>query len=116
MTQWVKKAVHQLNNASVVFEDDSLTNIQEATQGPESLVEQAQTAEILLEAVDTLLPAKSRDIIKRRFGLEAYQGKAQSVAEISRAYNVTRSSVYQLQEKALAKLKKHLQCNFGLAG
>lgn len=111
-----QEAVNQLNNASVVLEDSTIANSQEAARGPEAHVEQKQTAEILLEAVDTVLTAKSSDIIKRRYGLGLYQGKAQSVLEISQAYNVTRSSVYQLQEKALSRLKKHMDCTFQSGG
>ncbi len=110
------EAVDQLNNASVILADDSLAENPEKSTGPEELLEKEQTAEMLLEAIDTVLPAKSSDIIKRRFGLMPYQGKAQSVVEISKEYTVSRSSIYQLQEKALAKLRKHLEKHFEMAG
>lgn len=77
------------------------------TGNPQSSAEEKDVTAKLLEAVETL-PAKSRDIILRRYGLGPYLGREQSVIEISHIYGVTRSSIYQLEQSALKKLKELL--------
>ena len=83
-------------------------------QDPAKHVEQQQMNSKLLEAIDTVLPLKSADILKRRYGLGEYVGSPQSIVEISRIYDVTRGSVYQLEKKALLKLQKHLHVSLKL--
>ena len=83
-------------------------------QDPAEHVEQLEMSSKLLEAIDTVLPPKSADILKRRYGLGEYEGNAQSMVEISCMYDVTRGSVYQLEKKALLKLKKHLSISLNL--
>jgi RNA polymerase sigma factor (sigma-70 family) len=63
----------------------------------------------LLRAIDQLLSDKCGDIIKRRYGFPPYQGREQSVISISKVYNVTRGSIYQLEQTALKKLHYHLE-------
>lgn len=83
-------------------------------QDPAKHVEQLEMHSKLLEAIDTILPPKSADILKRRYGLGEYEGRTQSMMEISRIYDVTRGSVYQLEKKALLKLHKHLHVSLNL--
>lgn len=64
---------------------------------------------ILLRAIDEQLSTKSGDIIKRRYGFPPYRGKEQSVIAISKIYEVTRGSIYQLEKKALKKLVCYLE-------
>ncbi len=63
----------------------------------------------LLRAIDQLLSEKCGDIIKRRYGFPPYQGRDQSVVSISKVYNVTRGSIYQLEQTALKKLHDYLE-------
>jgi RNA polymerase sigma factor (sigma-70 family) len=67
---------------------------------------------ILLRAIDEQLSTKSSDIIKRRYGFPPYRGKEQSIIAISKIYEVTRGSIYQLEKKALKKLVCHLESEF----
>jgi len=64
---------------------------------------------ILLRAIDEQLSTKSGDIIKRRYGFPPYRDKEQSIIAISKIYEVTRGSIYQLEKKALKKLMFHLE-------
>ena len=75
---------------------------------PADIVEDRQMVELLHDLVDTVLQEKSSDIIKRRFGLPPYL-KEQSVIEISRVYSVSRSSIYQLEQRALKTIADHLR-------
>jgi RNA polymerase sigma factor (sigma-70 family) len=72
-------------------------------------IENRQIQDLLLKSVDTVLPGEIGDIIKRRYGLPPYRGKAQSVQAISQVYGKTRSSIYQREKTALKRLKKHLE-------
>lgn len=74
---------------------------------PVASYETRQLRSSLLEAVERLLSAKSADVIKRRYGLPPYDGREQSVIDIGKAYGVTRGSIYQLEQAALTKLRKH---------
>ncbi|MFH0782740.1 MAG: sigma-70 family RNA polymerase sigma factor [Pseudomonadota bacterium] len=74
-----------------------------------STLEKDQLRYILLKAINQILTGKSGDIIKRRFGLPPYQEREQSILCISEVYQVTRSSIYQLEHAALKKLHLHLR-------
>lgn len=76
---------------------------------PAYTVEKNQLRQILLKAIDQILTGKSGDIIKRRFGLPPYGEQEESVLSISEVYQVTRSSIYQLEQAALKKLHLHLR-------
>jgi RNA polymerase primary sigma factor len=102
-------AVTTLMNSTVILgEKEEPQHDYSYRQDPAKHVEQLEMHSKLLEAVDSVLPAKSADIVKRKYGLGEYEGRAQSMVEISRIYGVTRGSVYQLEKKALLKLHKHL--------
>lgn len=77
--------------------------------GVATQIENLQIQNLLLKSVDTVLPGEIGDIIKRRYGLPPYRGKAQSVQAISQLYGRTRSSIYQREKTALKRLKKHLE-------
>jgi DNA-directed RNA polymerase specialized sigma subunit len=72
-------------------------------------LEKDETRTALFASIDQVLTKASGDIVKRRYGLPPYQGQPQSVLSISRLYGVTRSSIYQREQTALKRLKKHLQ-------
>jgi RNA polymerase sigma factor (sigma-70 family) len=87
----------------------TLSELSTQTPSPVGAVEAAQLRNILLQAIDRVLSKKTADIIKRRFGLPPYQGGEQSILSISEVYQVTRSSIYQLEQNALKRLHVHLQ-------
>ncbi|PID77648.1 MAG: hypothetical protein CSB24_00450 [Deltaproteobacteria bacterium] len=75
---------------------------------PADILEKRLMLEMLIEAVDKLLPGKGGDIIRRRYGLPPYEGE-QSIIDIAGTYGVTRGSIYQLEAAALKKLADYLQ-------
>jgi len=87
----------------------SMSELSSSTVSPVSALENAELQRILLQTIDQLLSEKTCDIIKRRFGLPPYQGREQSILSISKAYQVTRSSIYQLEQAALKKLQRNLR-------
>ena len=76
---------------------------------PSELTEQKECHDLLFEAINNILPEKSKNIIIRRYGLGQYYKKEQSVVTIAKEYGVTRSSIYQLEHSAIYKLKKYLE-------
>ena len=76
---------------------------------PCNAFENSQLQHILLESINKVLNKKVGDIIRRRFGLPPYTGMEQSILSISKIYNVTRSSIYQLEQAALKKLHLNLR-------
>lgn len=56
----------------------------------------------LLEVLDTLTP-REQQVICLRFGL--YDGKARTLEEVGRDFNVTRERIRQIEAKALRKLR-----------
>jgi len=87
----------------------TLSELSSHQPSPVCAFENAQLRHILLQTIDNVLSKKTGDIIKRRFGLPPYQGKEQSILSISEEYQVTRSSIYQLEQAALKKLHLHLR-------
>lgn len=81
---------------------------QDGVDNPVTEVECQQQQERVRIAIDSVLSSLDQDIIKRRFGLPPYPPSPQSVISIAKTYGVTRSSIYQREQKALAALKKHL--------
>jgi DNA-directed RNA polymerase sigma subunit (sigma70/sigma32) len=61
--------------------------------------------------IDAHLTEKEAEIIKRKFGLHPFTGSSQSVISISETYGVTRSSIYQIENKALMKLRRALKAS-----
>ncbi len=115
--------VANLNRFSTIIE--SATTVEQNTDGecatlalsellsqipsPVVAFEKVQLQLILLQTINQVLSEKTGDIIKRRFGLAPYQGKEQSILSISEEYKVTRSSIYQLEQAALKKLRLHFR-------
>ncbi|PIE59218.1 MAG: hypothetical protein CSA32_05220 [Desulfobulbus propionicus] len=81
---------------------------QKAAEDPAEQVERREMHRTLSAAIDSVLPDKSADVVKRRYGLGAYKGREQSAVEVARVYGVTRGSIYQLEQAAISRLKKHL--------
>ena len=58
--------------------------------------------EQLMEVLDTLTPREEK-VLRRRFGLD--DGKARTLEEVGREFNVTRERIRQIEAKALRKLR-----------
>jgi len=87
--------------------DNPSDSVPSPSASPQESAESRDISDKILEAIQDL-SEKSRDVIFRRYGLGPYLGKEQSVIEISKIYGVTRSSIYQLEQTALKKLKQLL--------
>jgi len=72
----------------------------------EAFIEEKELKRNVEKTIKAKLSGKECDVIKRRFGLPPYTNTPQSIVEISKVYGVTRSSIYQLESKALKTLKK----------
>jgi RNA polymerase sigma factor (sigma-70 family) len=90
------------------------TTLPASLDGPVGHLEKQETKALLLDAITKVLSAKSGDIIMRRYGLGQYSGNEQSVIQIAELYGVTRSSIYQIEQTALPRLKKYLLRNTSL--
>ena len=58
--------------------------------------------EQLMEVLDTLTPREEK-VLRLRFGLD--DGKARTLEEVGREFNVTRERIRQIEAKALRKLR-----------
>ena len=58
--------------------------------------------EQLLEVLDTLTPREEK-VLRLRFGLD--DGKARTLEEVGKEFNVTRERIRQIEAKALRKLR-----------
>ncbi len=88
----------------------SRNEIDDVIHDDQSLQEYLEKKELhntLLAAIQKL-PERYQDLIFRRYGIGPFQGKKQSVIEISHHYGVTRSSVYQQEQTSLKKLRDQL--------
>lgn len=88
--------------------DDYARYSQDMPSEQETFIEEKEQNQNIEKAVNASLSSKESDIIKRRFGLPPYTKTPQSIVEISKVYGVTRSSIYQLETKALKTLRKAL--------
>ncbi|MFT5698306.1 MAG: RNA polymerase sigma factor (sigma-70 family) [Desulforhopalus sp.] len=97
-----------MQESTSTLSDWDLDTHRETTSIQEAYFESKEMRQIIQERVHSCLSPKERDLIKRRFGLSPYTDHPQSVISISKTYGVTRSSIYQLENKALSTLKKAL--------
>ncbi len=110
-----QSAVNSLLNTTVTLDSQVIEQKKSEYSDmvdPADLLENKELSDILLTSINSVLSAKSSDILKRKYGLDQYEGRAQRVVEISEFYGVTRGSVYQLEKVALNKLQKHLLANY----
>ncbi len=105
-------AYKKLSIATARLTDNSdnfaLCNSSSIRNDPTTMLEIQEMSHLLLDAIENSLSSKSGDVIMRRYGLGPYHGQEQSVIEIARQYQVTRGSIYQLEQTALKKLKAHI--------
>lgn len=59
--------------------------------------------EQLMEVLDTLLTPREEKVLRLRFGLD--DGKARTLEEVGKEFNVTRERIRQIEAKALRKLR-----------
>ncbi|TKB05985.1 sigma-70 family RNA polymerase sigma factor [Desulforhopalus sp. IMCC35007] len=86
----------------------STCSFSQCESSQEEGVEVRELQDILVQIINSALTEKEAEIIKRKFGLAAFAGSPQSVISISTTYGVTRSSIYQIENKALTKLRRAL--------
>lgn len=86
-------------------EQKSLDGNVSSSDGPEIVMEKRELTQRLIKEIGRTLPVKSRDVLERRFGIGKFAGREQSVIEIAKLYGVSRSSIYQLEQSGLRKLR-----------
>jgi RNA polymerase sigma factor (sigma-70 family) len=98
-----------ISENTIVNADRNTCAFAEWGSNQEEGVEVRELQENLLQIIDNNLTEKEAEIIKRKFGLASFTGSPQSVISISTTYGVTRSSIYQIENKALTKLRRALR-------
>jgi len=78
----------------------------EKAESPYSQLEQKTMLELVDQLIDRL-PEREFNILRLRFGLDG--GRERSLEEIGREFGVTRERIRQLQNLALAKLRKMIE-------
>jgi RNA polymerase primary sigma factor len=74
----------------------------EVAEGPQDAASQQMLRESVEEALDSL-NERERDVLKLRFGL--VDGRARTLEEVGKEFNVTRERIRQIEAKALRKLR-----------
>ncbi|CAN8069994.1 unnamed protein product [Agarophyton chilense] len=85
--------------------DDALTLsdvIESHAESPEDKVESSLLRDDLEHVVNSLTP-RERDVVRMRYGLD--DGRAKTLDEIGRVFDVTKERVRQIESKALRKLR-----------
>lgn len=85
--------------------DDALTLsdvIESNEESPEDRVESSLLRDDLEHVVNSLTP-RERDVVRMRYGLD--DGRAKTLEEIGRVFDVTKERVRQIESKALRKLR-----------
>ena len=106
-SQIIKKSSCMQDSESTLVNWDTQSQ-RERTSEQEVHIEKKELSHNIQQLVNSRLSPKESDIIKRRFGFAPYADTPQSIVSISKVYGVTRSSIYQLESKALKTLKKAL--------
>jgi RNA polymerase sigma factor (sigma-70 family) len=97
----------QLSDAAFDLDEDNLQHCDVDNRlGHEHKIEEREQIEILLTSIDQKLSHRSGDIIRRRYGLAPYLNIPQSIIEIAEEYKMTRGRIYQIEQQALAILRK----------
>lgn len=92
----------------LISESRQTLSQQDKISNQELLFENSENKSRIHHVIQTHLSDREADVIKRRFGIAQYQNKPESVISIAKTYAVTRSSIYQLENKALQALRKAL--------
>lgn len=86
-----------------IFGTLALRDEEDARTSPDALFESAEVRELIEGTLKTLTPREER-IIKMRFGLDQ-SGEERSATEVGYHFAVTSRRIYQIQDKALRKLR-----------
>lgn len=70
-------------------------------------LERRESVEALRQAMNTVLDARERDVIFRRYGLGGE--KEQTQQEVGKVYGISRSYVSRIEKRALLKLRAVLE-------
>ncbi len=92
----------------LLLADDDREAADNYNKNIEEQYDKKETLKIIEKFLATRLNAKSADILRRRYGLAPYCGKSQSVITIAEHYQVSRGSIYQLEQSSMRKLRSHL--------
>lgn len=76
--------------------------IESESESPEDRVESSLLRDDLEHVVNSLTP-RERDVVRMRYGLD--DGRAKTLEEIGRVFDVTKERVRQIESKALRKLR-----------
>jgi RNA polymerase primary sigma factor len=85
----------QESNLGTFIEDDRMAS-------PSELVNQRALREQLKEVLKTLTPREEK-VIRLRYGID--DGRARTLEEVGKEFNVTRERIRQIEAKALRKLR-----------
>lgn len=88
------------------YEDRRYAQSYSTEEDPERYASLSLLQEELKNILDTLTPREEK-VIRLRFGLD--DGKARTLEEVGRVFNVTRERVRQIEAKALRKLRHPLR-------
>ena len=119
---WTAKDVEQimliaegtvsLNDPVLKDGEDLETELGDILEDPDSDVEEEYLRrakyEYLYNVVETVLPARERDIVLKRFG---FVGRSMTLEEVGQEMNLTRERVRQLEVRALRRLRLHFKKN-----
>ncbi|WP_158265574.1 RNA polymerase sigma factor RpoD/SigA [Blastopirellula marina] len=84
-------------------DDDSFGDVLAAAETPHPTDDQRQLPLAINQVLEELT-AREQEIVRRRFGL--YDGRVQTLEEVSQAFSVTRERIRQIESAALRKLRQ----------
>ncbi len=105
----VNKSVDRIALTSPLLfaEEEDIEQKSDGTKVEEEY-ERKELRQLIDRFLETRLTPKCADILRRRYGLAPYSGKSQSIISIANHYRVSRSSIYQLEQSSIKKLRKHV--------
>ena len=92
--------------ATTIDDGDHAIESPSLTEPPDKVVETREQHRLLTAFIDASLPARSADILKRRYGLPPYEGQALSAVEVANLYGLSRGRVYQLERESYEILRR----------
>lgn len=115
------ESVLAVSNPTIVAEMDAvdlapqllLSQMHEAPELPEQILSDAETAQILDDALETL-SSREREVLRRRYGYDAepLQGGTVCLREVGKTAGLSRECVRKIELKALQKLRDVLHERF----
>ena len=104
--QQVRRQSLSLNHRIGSEESSELLDVLEdnATQSPESQMNEMMMRQDILEVLDNILTEREKEIVAMRYGLVT--GEPYTLEEVSGLFNLSRERVRQIQNKAMRKLRR----------